>query len=436
MQELLTNTKKSQELFKRACKVIPGGVNSPLRSFKAVELEPLFISKAKGAYIWDVDQNQYLDYVQSWGTLIHGHAQVEIINTLEKAISKGTSYGTSHENEIELAEIIIENFPSIEKIRFVNSGTEAVMTAIRLARAFTKKNKIIKFDGCYHGHSDSVLIKSGSGVTTLGIPICPGITKNTGSETISLPYNDTHQLDITLSKFPNQIAAVIVEPIVGNCGVILPKEGFLKSIQELTQKIDSLVIFDEVITGFRIGTGGAQLKYNINPDITILGKIIGGGMPIGALGGKKEIMDLLAPLGPVYQAGTFSSNPISMACGLATLKLLFKENYYEYLDYLTNTLCEEIEKINKHKGINVQVNKACSMFSIFFTKSNVTNYQTAIQADTKKFARYFKSMLSNGIYLAPSQFEANFISTAHKEQDINKTIEAHKKSIEDLNNLD
>lgn len=436
MQQLLTNTKKSQELYKRACELIPGGVNSPVRSFRAVESEPLFISKAKGSSIWDADHNQYIDYVQSWGALIHGHAQTEVIDATEKALTKGTSFGAPHENEIELAELIINNFPSIEKIRFVNSGTEAVMTAIRLARAFTRKNKIIKFDGCYHGHADTVLTKSGSGITTLGIPMCPGVTKNTTSETISLAYNNINEFHITLSKLPNQIAAVIVEPIVGNCGVILPKEDFLKSIREITRKFNILLIFDEVITGFRVSKGGAQVKYNIIPDLTTLGKIIGGGMPIGAIGGKKEIMDLLAPSGPVYQAGTLSGNPISVACGLATLKLLLKENYYEYLENLTNTLCNEIEKINKEKGINIQVNRACSMFSIFFTSRSVTDYKTAIQSDTKKFARFFKNMLSNGIYLAPSQFEANFISTSHKEQDINKTIEAYKRSIENLPNLE
>lgn len=431
MQETLISTKKSADLYKKACELIPGGVNSPVRSFKAVDLQPIFISKAKGQFIWDVDQNQYTDYVCSWGALIHGHSHPEVIEAIIKALEKGTNFGAPHEKELELVQIIIDNFPSIEKVRLVNSGTEAVMTAIRLARAYTKKNKIIKFSGCYHGHSDNVLAMSSSGISTLGIPTSPGVTKNTVSETITLPFNAPDLFEITLNKFPKEIAAVIIEPVVGNCGVIEPHAGFLKLIRESTKKFNCLLIFDEVITGFRLSIGGAQKKYNISPDLTTLGKIIGGGMPIGAVGGKKEIMDLLAPQGPVYQAGTFSGNPISVACGIATLNLL-NEQTYEYLEDITSTLCSGIKKINEEFNINVQINQAGSMFSIFLNENKVYDYETAKKSDSKKFARFFQSMLGSNIYLAPSQFETNFVSTAHKEQDIKKTLEAYKKSMKTL----
>ena len=421
MPDVLTNTNKSQELYKNACELIPGGVNSPVRSFKAVELEPLFISKAKGPYIWDVNENKYIDYVMSWGALIHGHLHPDVVDAIQKALTKGISYGAPHEGEIELAQIIINNFSGIEKIRLVNSGTEAVMTAIRLARAYTKRNKIIKFSGSYHGHSDSVLSMSGCGVT-----------KNTANETITLEFNNIYQLEITLSKLPKDIACVIVEPVIGNCGVIEPSELFLKSLRELTKKHKIILIFDEVITGFRISRSGAQGKYNILSDLTTLGKIIGGGMPLAAVGGKKEIMDLLVPDGPVYQAGTFSGNPLSVACGIATLKLLLNEDAHRHLENLTSMLCEGIEKINNEKGIKVQLNRSSSMFSVFFSTSKVFDYRSAKRSNTKTFARFFQSMLSEGIYLAPSQFEANFLSTAHTEKDIIKTIEAYKKSIDSI----
>ena len=431
MQELLSNTKKSQELYKKACEIIPGGVNSPVRSFKAVDFEPIFISKAKGPYLWDVDGNQYTDYVNSWGALVHGHIHEDIVNSIEKALSKGISYGASHENEIELAQIIIDNFPSIEKIRFVNSGTEAVMTAIRLIRAYTKRNKIIKFEGCYHGHADSVLSMSGSGVTTLGLPACAGVTKNTASETITLPYNNIPILETTLSKFPKEIAGIIIEPVIGNCGVILPEENFLKCVRDVTKKHNCLLIFDEVITGFRLSLGGAQAISRITPDLTVLGKIIGGGMPIGALGGKKEVMDLLAPVGPVYQAGTLSGNPLSVACGIATLKLLNNDSY-KRLEDLSTMLYEGIQKINSEKESKLQINRAGSMFTIFFCETRIYDSKSAKKSNLKLFSQFFQNMLSYGIYLAPSQFEANFISTAHKEQDIKKTLEAYKKSIDKL----
>ncbi|MBI3590442.1 MAG: glutamate-1-semialdehyde 2,1-aminomutase [Candidatus Melainabacteria bacterium] len=428
MQDVLTNTKKSKELYKRACELIPGGVNSPVRSFKAVESEPLFITKAKGSYIWDADQNKYIDYVCSWGPLIHGHAHPEATEAIENALAKGISYGASHENEIELAEIIIKHMPSIERIRLVNSGTEAVMTALRLARAFTKRNKIIKFSGCYHGHSDSVLSNSGSGIATLGLPSCAGVTKNTASETITLPFNNFHNVEMTISKFPKEVAAVIVEPVVGNSGVIPPEANFLKSLRELTKKHNCLLIFDEVITGFRLALGGAQNIYKIIPDLTILGKIIGGGMPIGAVGGKKEIMELLAPLGPVYQAGTLSGNPISVACGIATLNMLNEETY-TYLESISSLLCESIKEINEETNNKVQINRVGSMFTIFFTGTRVYDYASSKKSNTKIFTKFFQNMLQNGIYLAPSQFEANFISTSHKEEDIKKTLAVYKQVI-------
>ena len=431
MQELLSSTKKSQELYKKACEIIPGGVNSPVRSFKAVDLEPLFISKAKGTHIWDVDGNQYIDFVNSWGALIHGHIHEDVTDSIEKALSKGISYGASHENEIELAQIIINNFPSVEKIRFVNSGTEAAMTAIRLARAYTKRNKIIKFDGCYHGHADSVLSMSGSGMTTLGLPACAGVTKNTASETITLPYNNIPILETTVSKFPKEIACIIIEPVIGNCGVILPDENFLRCVRDITKKHNCLLIFDEVITGFRLSLGGAQAIYKITPDLTILGKIIGGGMPIGAVGGKKEVLDLLAPVGSVYQAGTLSGNPLSVACGIATLKLL-NEDSYKRLEDLGSMFYEGIKKINEDKGIKLQINRAGSMFTIFFCETRIYDSNSAKKSNTKLFGQFFQNMLSHGIYLAPSQFEANFISIVHKEQDIKKTIDAYKQSIETL----
>lgn len=431
MQNVLLNTQKSQELYTKACELIPGGVNSPVRSFKAVNLTPLFISKAKGAYIWDADQNRYLDFVCSWGALIHGHIPSQVQQAIEKAIEKGTSFGASHESEIELAEIITNHFRSIEKIRLVNSGTEAVMTGIRLARAYIKRNKIIKFSGCYHGHSDVVLSSSSSGITTLGIPSSPGVTKNTASETLTLPFNDLTTLEITLSKFPKDIAAIIVEPVVGNSGVILPEPNFLRSLRELCTKYKCVLIFDEVITGFRLSFGGAQAKYNITPDLTILGKIIGGGLPIGAVGGKKEIMDQLAPLGNVYQAGTLSGNPISVACGIATLKLL-KEETYLYLENITNILCEGMEKILTDSGYKFQINKAGSMFSLFFTENKVYNFESSKTSNKRMFSAFFQNMLQTGIYLAPSQFEANFLSTAHKEEDIKVTLNAFKDSINKL----
>lgn len=427
----MSNTKRSQELYKRALELIPGGVNSPVRSFKAVGCNPVFISKGKGALLWDVDQNQYIDFINSWGALIHGHCHLDIIAAIEKSLNKGTSFGACHEGEIELAEIITKRIPSIKKIRLVNSGTEAVMTAIRLARAFTKKNKIIKFDGCYHGHSDTVLSTAGSGITTFGLPSCAGVPRNTASDTITLPYNDPLALEITLSKSPKEFACIILEPVVGNCGVILPKENFLKSVRELTRKFGIVLIFDEVITGFRVSKGGAQSLFNITPDLTTLGKIIGGGLPIGAIGGNEAIMELLAPSGPVYQAGTLAGNPLSVVSGISTLKLL-DEAAYSQLENTTTILCEGIKKINQEIGLNIQINRIGSMFSIFFTKDPVYDYLSAKRSKTETYARFFRIMLSKGIYIAPSQFEANFISTAHRVEHIKTTLDSYNSAIKEL----
>lgn len=420
---------KSKELYEKACAVMPGGVNSPVRSFNAVNSTPLFISKANGAYIWDVDQNKYIDFVNSWGALICGHANPKVISKVEEAIKNGTSFGAPHENEIKLAKLIIQNMPSIEKLRLVSSGTEAVMTAIRLARAYTKRNKIIKFSGCYHGHSDSVLSMSGSGIATFGLPTSPGVTKNTANDTITIPYNDIFSTEIAINKYPKEIAGVIVEPVVGNAGVIKPESGFLEALRALTTKHGALLIFDEVITGFRLSLGGAQKIFNINPDITILGKIIGGGMPIGAVGGKKEIIDLLAPSGPVYQAGTLSGNPISVACGIATLEQL-NEEIYQSLEETNSYLCNSILSIADEINLDITVTYIGSLFSIFFTKTDVKNFEDAKSSDTEKYSKFFNHMLIEGIYLAPSQFEANFISTAHTKEDMNKTINSFKKAIE------
>lgn len=428
MLDTLLKTTKSEELYKRAEELIPGGVNSPVRSFKAVGGNPLFISKGNGAYIYDADENEYIDFINSWGALIHGHCHPKVISAVEESLKKGLSFGASHEKEIELAEIITSRVPSIEKVRAVNSGTEAVMTAIRLARAYTKRNKVIKFTGCYHGHSDPVLSMSGSGVATHGLPSCEGVTKHTASETITVPFNDPYAVDITFSKYPKDIACIIVEPVVGNSGLIKPKEGFLELLRQLTERYGALLIFDEVMTGFRISSGGAQTKYNIKPDLTTLGKIIGGGLPIGAVGGKKEIMDLLAPNGPVYQAGTLSGNPVAVSCGIATLNLL-EESTYSQLESLTSTLCKQIADFNKEKGLDIQVSFDGSMFSVFFNENEVQSYEDAKSCNSKKFMAFFKGMLSKGIYLAPSQYEANFVSTAHTVENIDAVINAYKEVV-------
>jgi len=415
---------KSEALWQRAQKFLPGGVNSPVRAWRSVKGKPLFIERAKGAKIYDVDGHEYIDYVCSWGPMIVGHAHEEVIEAIKHTASKGTSFGAPTEVEVELAEMIIKAFPSIEKVRMVNSGTEATMSALRLARAYTQRDKVIKFDGCYHGHADSFLVKAGSGLATLGIPASPGVPEDLTKHTISLPYNDLSGVEDVFAQIGKEIACIIVEPVAGNMGVVLPEEGFLKGLRRVTQRYGSLLIFDEVITGFRVSWGGAQVHYGINPDLTCLGKIIGGGMPVGAYGGKKEIMSLIAPEGQVYQAGTLSGNPLAMSAGLATLKILQRPEVYKELEKKTKQLTEGIKQAAKETGISLQINQIASMFSLFFNKKPVTDYESVLKSNSDMFIKYFYGMLKRGIYLAPSAYEASFVSLAHTDEDIKRTIEA------------
>ncbi len=422
----------SEKLFQKAKKCIPGGVNSPVRAGQAVGIDPPFISKANGCVIWDVDGNEYIDYVCSWGPMILGHAHPEIVNALEERVKLGTSYGAPTELEVEMADIIVEMVPSIEMVRMVNSGTEATMSAIRLARGYTGREKIIKFDGCYHGHADSLLVSAGSGLATLGIPGSPGVPQDLARHTISLPFNSLESVVQAFGKFGPEIAAVIVEPIPGNMGVINPDQAFLKGLRELTNEYGALLIFDEVISGFRVAIGGAQELYGIMPDLTCLGKIIGGGLPVGAYGGKKEIMTRMAPQGDVYQAGTLSGNPLAMAAGLATLKILKEKSPYDELDKLGDMLFSGLKRVAEAAGVNVVINRVGSMGSLFFTDEPVTDFETAKASDENLFKRYFRSMLDQGIYLAPSPYEAAFLSTAHSEETVRKTIECASVAFKSL----
>ena len=422
----------SEKLFQKAKKCIPGGVNSPVRAGQAVGIDPPFISKANGCVIWDVDGNEYIDYVCSWGPMILGHAHPEIVNALEERVKLGTSYGAPTELEVEMADIIVEMVPSIEMVRMVNSGTEATMSAIRLARGYTGREKIIKFDGCYHGHADSLLVSAGSGLATLGIPGSPGVPQDLARHTISLPFNSLESVSQAFNKFGPEIAAVIVEPVPGNMGVINPDQAFLKGLRELTNEYGALLIFDEVISGFRVAPGGAQELYDIMPDLTCLGKIIGGGLPVGAYGGKKEIMTRMAPQGDVYQAGTLSGNPLAMAAGLATLKILKEKSPYDELDKLGDMLFSGLKRVAEAAGVNVVINRVGSMGSLFFTDEPVTDFETAKASDENLFKRYFRSMLDQGIYLAPSPFEASFLSTAHSEETVRKTIECASIALKTL----
>ncbi len=415
---------RSIELFNRALSSIPGGVNSPVRAFKGVGGTPRFIIKGSGAYLWDADGKRYLDFVASWGPLILGHAHPKVLMALQETMVKGTSFGAPTEGEVVLAEKIINAFPGMERIRLVNSGTEAAMSAIRLARAFTGRSKVVKFAGCYHGHVDSLLVKAGSGAATLGIPDSAGISEQLSAETLVLPYNDTEALDELFRTKGEQIAAVIVEPVPGNMGLILPKTGYLERLRELTQASGSVLIFDEVITGFRVCYGGAQLCYGVTPDLTCLGKIIGGGLPVGAYGGKKEIMALIAPEGPVYQAGTLSGNPLAVAAGITTLKLLEESDPYSDLAKITSDFVRELRTIFSENGIPVQINQLGSMFTIFFTQEPVCDYQTASLSDKQCYARFFHAMLEAGYYFSPGQFETCFISTVHTETDLERALEA------------
>jgi glutamate-1-semialdehyde 2,1-aminomutase len=423
---------RSKEYFKRALKSIPGGVNSPVRACKAVKADPIFFERGEGAYLIDVDGNRYIDYVCSWGPLILGHAHPEVIGSIYFASKKGTSFGAPTWQEVELAELIKNSIPSIEKVRLVNSGTEATMSAIRLARAYTGRKKIIKFEGCYHGHVDSLLVKAGSGLATFGIPATPGVPEELTSHTLNLPFNDFSAVEKAFLEYGKEIAAVIVEPIPGNMGVVLPEKGFLEFLREITQKYEALLIFDEVITGFRIGPSGAQGKYGINPDLTCLGKIIGGGLPVGAYGGKEEIMNLVSPEGPVYQAGTLSGNPIAVAAGIATLKELLKPGTYERLEYISEKLEKGIREVLKELKLPYQINRAGSMLTLFFTEKEVKDFQGALTSDTEKFAIFWQKMLEEGIYLPPSQFEAWFVSLAHGEKEIEKTVSAIYKVLKEM----
>jgi len=423
---------KSRALFEKAKKHIPGGVNSPVRAGQAVGIDPPFISKANGCVIWDVDGNEYTDYVCSWGPMILGHAHPKIVNALEERVKLGTSYGAPTELEVEMADIIVEMVPSIEMVRMVNSGTEATMSAIRLARGYTGREKIIKFDGCYHGHADSLLVSAGSGLATLGIPGSPGVPQDLARHTISLPFNNLENVSQAFNKFGPEIAAIIVEPIPGNMGVINPDEAFLTELRDLTHEHGALLIFDEVISGFRVAPGGAQELYGIMPDLTCLGKIIGGGLPVGAYGGKKEIMTSMAPQGDVYQAGTLSGNPLAMAAGVTTLKILKEKSPYDELDKKGDMLFSGLKRVAEAAGVNVVINRVGSMGSLFFTDEPVTDFETAKASDDNQFKRYFRSMLGQGIYLAPSPYEAAFLSTAHSEETVRKTIECASIALKNL----
>jgi glutamate-1-semialdehyde 2,1-aminomutase len=425
-------TAKSQSLFLEAQKHLVGGVNSPVRAFKSVGGQPLFISKGKGAYIYDADGNEYIDYVGSYGPLILGHAHPAVQKAIIKALENGTCFGASSEGEIELAKLVKEAFPSIEMLRFVNSGTEAVMSAIRLARAFTKREKIVKFSGCYHGHSDFLLAEAGSGLMTYGLPASAGVPQKTVQDTLIAPYNDIQFLEELFKKFPEEVAAVIIEPVVGNMGVVLPNENYLAELRELTSRYGILLIFDEVMTGFRKHFGGVQGIYDINPDITCLGKVIGGGMPVGAYGARREIMEMVAPLGPVYQAGTLSGNPIAMAAGIATLNELKIPGLYTAINDNTNQLARGIEKLAAAKNIPMQVAVYGSMITPFFTSEKVTDYTRAKKADTVRFSKFFNLLIEYGIFPPPSQFEAWFVSIAHTGEDIDTTLRIFEQVLERL----
>jgi glutamate-1-semialdehyde 2,1-aminomutase len=420
----------SRQLQKRAERMIPGGVNSPVRSFRAVGGDPPFIVRGQGSRLWDADGNQYIDYIGSWGPLVLGHAVPGVVEGISAAARNGTSFGASTPAEADLAEIVISAFPQLEKIRLVSSGTEAAMSAIRLARAYTKRKYIVKFEGCYHGHADGLLVKAGSGVATLGIPGSAGVPEEFTQFTLALPFNDTDALEQAFRKFKNQIAGVMVEPVVGNMGCVPPAGGYLDALREITHRHDSLLIFDEVMTGFRLAFGGAQQLYGILPDLTTLGKIIGGGLPVGAYGGPIEIMDLVAPLGPMYQAGTLSGNPLAMAAGLATLRYLrdHKEMIYRRLDKLGAELAVGVAAAAKDAGVPICYNRVGSMFTWFFTPGPVTDWNSAAKSDTEAFARFFRAMLDHGVYLPPSQFEAAFVSAAHTDEDVRRTIAVAKQA--------
>ena len=426
----LRKTEQSRRLQQRAESMIPGGVNSPVRAFRAVGGDPPFIVRGKGSHVWDADENDYIDYIGSWGPLILGHAEANVLDAIVGAACNGTSFGASTPSEADLAELVLGAFPNMQKVRFVSSGTEATMSAIRLARAYTKRKYIVKFEGCYHGHADALLVKAGSGVATLGIPGSAGVPEEFTMFTLALPFNNLSAVEYAFQKFKHQIACVIVEPVVGNMGCVPAADDYLVGLRLVTQREHSVLIFDEVMTGFRVAFGGAQDLYNIKPDLTTMGKIIGGGLPVGAYGGAKEIMDLVAPLGPMYQAGTLSGNPLAMAAGCAMLKQLRdrKEEIYPRIEKLSGELVDGVMAAAREAGVPLCANRVGSMFSWFFQEGPVTDWDSASKSNTEAFGKFFRAMLDAGVYLPPSQYEAAFLGTTHSEEDLQRTIAAAKQA--------
>ncbi|MCS7170791.1 MAG: glutamate-1-semialdehyde 2,1-aminomutase [Aquificaceae bacterium] len=423
---------KNSELFQRAKSLMPGGVSSPVRAFMAVGGEPIVVANARGSKLWDVEGKEYIDFLMSWGPLILGHANPKVVRAIQRQAEMGLSYGLTNEHEITLAELVTSAMPSVEMVRFVSSGTEATMSALRLARGYTGRKYIVKFDGCYHGHGDSLLVNAGSGVATLGIPGTPGVPEDIARLTLVIPYNDLDALREVFERYGEEIACVIVEPVAGNMGVVLPKSDFLKAIRAITKDFGALFICDEVITNFRLSKGGAQEVFQIEPDITCMGKILGGGMPLGAYGGSREIMEKVAPEGPVYQAGTLSGNPLSMVAGIATLTELFRLNPYKELERLTKKLTSGISEILNKKGIAHRINQIASMFTLFFTDREVYDYETAKMSDRELFGRFFRGLLKEGVLIPPAQFEAWFLSTAHTEEDIDLALEKIERAVSSL----
>jgi len=427
----LRRTEQSRRLQERAESMIPGGVNSPVRAFRSVGGDPLFIVRGKGSHIWDADENEYIDYIGSWGPLILGHAEPNVLDAIVGAACNGTSFGASTPSEADLAELVISAFPNMQKVRFVSSGTEATMSAIRLARAYTKRKYIIKFEGCYHGHADALLVKAGSGVATLGIPGSAGVPEEFAMFTLALPFNNLFAVEQAFQKYKHQIACVIVEPVVGNMGCVPAADDYLVGLRLITQREHSVLIFDEVMTGFRVAFGGAQELYNITPDLTTMGKIIGGGLPVGGYGGTKEVMDLVAPVGPMYQAGTLSGNPLAMAAGCAMLKQLKerKGEIYPRIDKLSGQLVDGVLAAAKEAGVPLCANRVGSMFTWFFQDGPVTDWETASKSNTEAFGKFFRAVLDGGVYLPPSQYEAMFLGAAHSEEDVRRTIEVAKQAL-------
>lgn len=423
---------RSAELFARAKKSIPGGVNSPVRSFGAVGGTPIFIEKAKGCRVTDADGNDYIDYLASWGPLILGHADPRVVHLMEREIRRGTSYGCPTELEVDLAELVCQSVPSVESIRMVNSGTEASMSILRLARGVTGRNKIVKIEGCYHGHVDSMLVKAGSGLATLGIPGTPGVTEGTTADTILIPYNNLDAAEKAMATHKDEVAALIVEPIAGNMGMIPPADGYLQGLRDLTERFGALLIFDEVITGFRVHLGGAQALYGVTPDLTMFGKIIGGGMPVGAYGGRRDLIESMAPVGGIYQAGTLSGNPLAMTAGLATLQILQDESIYAELDRKSRMLSEGLGSAAAEAGVPVHQTRVGSMSGLLFQDGPVIDYEGALRSDTDRYAKFFHGMLAEGHYFAPSQFETTFVSVAHSEAEIEQTVDAARKVMKSL----